>query len=188
MEKSLWKPGTMLYPLPAVMVSCGDKKENYNIITIGWTGTICSEPPMLYISVRPSRHSHDIIKRTGEFVVNLTTKKLAYATDLCGVKSGRSVNKFEKLKLTPVPGAQVSAPLIKESPMNIECRVKDVISLGSHDMFIADVLCVHADKKYINKKGAFNFAAIEPICFCHGKYYAVGKELGHFGFSVRKKK
>jgi flavin reductase (DIM6/NTAB) family NADH-FMN oxidoreductase RutF len=187
-EKALWKPGTMVYPVPAVMVSCGDAKDNYNIITIAWTGTICSEPAMTYISVRPSRHSHAIIKRTGEFVINLTTKNLLLATDWCGVKSGKDNNKFAKMKLTPVKGQKVSAPIIKESPVNIECRVKEIKPLGSHDMFLAEVLCIQADKKFIDKKGAFNLAAAEPVCYSHGKYFATGKELGHFGFSVRKKR
>ena len=188
MTKAIWKPGTMLYPAPAVMVSCGDKPENYNIITVAWTGTICSEPAMAYVSIRPTRHSHAIIEETGEFVINLATKKLAFAVDYCGVRSGRDVNKFKRLKLTPVKGEQVSAPLIKESPVNIECRVIERKRLGSHDMFMAKVLCIHADKQYIDKKGAFNFQAAEPICYSHGKYYLLGKELGHFGFSVRKKK
>lgn len=186
MTKALWKPGTMLYPVPAVMVSCGDKPENYNIITIAWTGTVCSEPAMTYVSIRPTRHSYAIIKRTGEFVINLTTKKLAFATDYCGVKSGKDINKFQKMKLTPLKGEQVSAPLIKESPLNIECRVTECKPLGSHDMFLAKVLCIHADKKYINAKGAFKFESTDPICYSHGKYYLLGKELGHFGFSVKK--
>ncbi len=188
MTKALWKPGTMVYPAPAVMVSCGDKKDNYNIITIAWTGTICSEPAMTYISVRPIRHSHELIKRTGEFVINLVTRKLVFAADFCGVKSGRDLNKFNKMKLTPGKAEQVSAPLINESPVNIECRVTEIIPLGSHDMFMAKVLCIHADKKYINKKGAFRFEAAEPVCYSHGKYYLLGKELGYFGFSVKKKK
>ena len=187
MTKVIWKPGTMLYPVPAVMVSCGDKPENYNIITVAWTGTICSEPPMAYISVRPTRHSHDLISQTGEFVINLASKKLVFAVDYCGVKSGKDINKFKKLKLTPLKAEHVSAPLIAESPVNIECRVTERKHLGSHDMFIAKVLCVHADQHYINKKGAFNFQAAEPICYSHGKYYLLGRELGHFGFSVKKK-
>lgn len=188
MTKALWKPGTMLYPAPVVMVSCGDKPENYNIITIAWTGTLCSEPAMAYVSIRPTRHSHALIEETGEFVINLASRKLAFAVDYCGVKSGKNINKFKQLKLTPLKGQQVSAPLIKESPVNIECRVVEKKPLGSHDMFIARVLCIHADKEYIDKKGAFNFAAAEPICYSHGKYYQQGKELGYFGFSVRKKK
>ena len=188
MTKAVWKPGTMLYPAPAVLVSCGDRPENYNIITIAWTGTTCSEPAMAYVSIRPSRHSHSLIERTGEFVINLTTKKLAFAVDYCGVKSGKDIDKFAKLKLTPLKGLHVSAPLIKESPVNIECRVTDCKRLGTHDMFMAKVLCVHADKRYISSKGAFDFHATEPICYSHGKYYLLGRELGYFGFSVKKKK
>lgn len=187
-NKSIWKPGTMLYPLPAVLVSCGTSKEDYNIITIAWTGTICSDPPMLYVSIRPERYSHNIIERTGEFVVNLTNKKLAFATDFCGVKSGRKINKFKELKLTPGKSEKISAPIIKESPVNIECKVKEIKKLGSHDMFIAEVLCVHVDKKYIDKNGNLNFDKTEPICYSHGKYYLLGREIGHFGYSVRKKK
>jgi flavin reductase (DIM6/NTAB) family NADH-FMN oxidoreductase RutF len=182
MSKALWKPGTMVYPVPAVLVSCGDAPDNYNLITIAWTGTICSEPALTYISVRPERHSHAIIERTGEFVINLTTKKLAWAVDFCGVKSGREINKFKQLKLTPL-----KAPLLKESPLNIECRVEEIKKLGSHDMFLARVLGIQADKEYIDKKGAFNLAKTEPICYSHGKYYLLGKELGHFGFSVKKR-
>lgn len=178
----------MLYPVPAVMVSCGDKPENYNIITVSWTGTICSVPAMAYVSIRPTRHSHDLIDQTGEFVINLATRKLAFAVDYCGVKSGKDINKFAKLKLTPLKGMHVSAPLIQESPVNIECRVTDRKRLGSHDMFLAKVLCIHADKHYIDRKGAFNFQASEPICYSHGKYYILGRELGHFGYSVKKKK
>lgn len=142
---------------------------------------------MAYISVRPTRHSHDLISQTGEFVINLASKKLVFAVDYCGVKSGKDINKFKKLKLTPLKAEHVSAPLIAESPVNIECRVTERKHLGSHDMFIAKVLCVHADQRYINKKGAFNFQAAEPICYSHGKYYLLGRELGHFGFSVKKK-
>lgn len=188
MTKEIWKPGTMVYPVPAVMVSCGDKKENYNIITIAWTGTINSEPPMTYVSIRPSRHSHAIIKRTGEFVINLTTKRLAFATDFCGVKSGRDLDKFKTMKLTPEKASKVKCPLIKESPMNIECKVTEIKKLGSHDMFIAKVLCVHGDKKYLEPSGKFNLQAAQPIAYSHGNYYQLGKYLGHFGFSIKKKK
>jgi flavin reductase (DIM6/NTAB) family NADH-FMN oxidoreductase RutF len=188
MTKHIWKPGTMVYPVPAVMVSCGDKPENYNIITIAWTGTICSEPAMTYLSIRPSRLSHEIIKRTKEFVINLTTKRLAFATDFCGVKSGRDVNKFERLKLTAIKGKHVKAPLIEESPINIECSVTEIKSLGSHDMFMAKVLCIHASEEYINKNGAFDLRKAEPICYSHRNYYAVGKYLGHFGYSIRKRR
>ncbi len=191
-EKALWKPGTMLYPLPAVMVTCGEyegggKTAKSNIITLAWVGTICSEPAMVSISVRPSRYSHELIKKSGEFVINLTTKKLAYATDWCGVKSGRQVDKFKQMKLTPVKAEMVKAPLIKESPLNIECQVTEIKELGSHDMFMAKVLCIHADKEFINKKGQFDLEAADPISYSHGQYYVLGKNLGKFGFSVRKK-
>lgn len=188
MGKIKWKPGTMVYPAPAVLVSCGDSPENYNILTIAWTGTICSEPAMLYVSIRPSRLSYEIMKRTKEFVINLTTEQLAFATDFCGVKSGREIDKFKKLKLTPIKGSLVKAPLISESPINIECRVKEIIPLGSHDMFIAEVLCIQAEAKYLGSDGAFDLKAANPICYSHGKYYAVGKYLGHFGYSVKKRK
>ena len=177
----------MLYPAPAVLVSCGDQPDNYNIITISWAANICTDPAMTSISVRPERHSYEIIKRTGEFVINLTTEKLAYATDFCGIKSGRSVNKFERMKLTPRPGKNIKAPLIVESPVNIECQVTEIKKLGSHDLFLAKVLCVHADQQYMNKKGSFHLSKSQPICFSHGHYYALGQHLGHFGFSVKKK-
>ncbi len=188
MSKVNWKPGNQLYPLPAVMVSVGDKPENYNIITIAWTGTVASEPPMVSISVRRERHSYEIIKRTGEFVINLTTEDTAFATDWCGVKSGRDVNKFEAMKLTPYPSTVVKAPAIAEAPIAIECKVEQMLEVGSHDMFIARVVNVIADDKYIDPKtGAFDLAKARPICYSHGKYYSVGSEIGHFGYSVKKK-
>ena len=186
MTKLLWKEGNMLYPAPAVLVSCGDKPENYNIITIAWAGNICTNPAMTYLSIRPSRLSYKIIERTREFVINLTTKQLAFATDFCGVKSGREINKFAQLKLTPSKASKVKAPLIAESPVNIECRVEEIKPLGSHSMFIAKVLCIHADKKYINAKGALHLEKAGLICYSHGKYYLLGKELGHFGYSVKR--
>lgn len=189
MEKVDWKPGTMIYPLPAVMVSMGSSTEEYNIITIAWTGTICSDPPMCYISVRPGRHSYDILKKNGEFVINLTTKELAYSTDWCGVKSGRQFNKFEEMHLTPGEATVVKAPLIQEAPINIECKVTQVIPLGTHDMFMAEVVNVKADKRYMDEEsGAFNLSKAEPIAYSHGHYYILGKKLGKFGFSVEKKK
>ncbi len=188
MSKIQWKPGTMVYPLPAVLVTCGDHESNYNIITVAWTGTICTEPAMTYISLRPTRLSYEIIRRTGEFVINLTTKRLAKAVDFCGVKSGRDVDKFQSLKLTPVTSSRVKCPLIKESPLNIECRVSEIKHLGTHDMFLAQVLAVQAESEFMDSKGAFHFNEAEPICFSHGKYYLLGKCLGNFGFSVRKKK
>ena len=182
-----FKPGTLIYPLPAVMVSCGDEPENYNIITIGWTGTVCSDPPMGYISVRHERYSYDIIKRTGEFVINLTTVDLARATDWCGVRSGRDYNKFKEMHLTPQQGQLVKAPLIGESPLNIECRVRDIRPLGSHDMFLADVVAIDAEDRLIDKStGAFQLNHAQPLAYSHGKYYSLGEKLGGFGFSVKK--
>ena len=189
MGKIIWKPGTMIYPLPAVMVSCGAVPEEYNIITISWTGTICTDPAMCYISVRPERHSYNIIKSRGEYVINLTTKSLAFATDWCGVKSGSRYNKFIEMGLTPVPASKVNAPMIQESPVNIECVVKDIIELGSHHMFISEVVAINADEKYIDgETGLFRLNDSVPVCYSHGKYYETGKLIGKFGFSVEKKK
>jgi flavin reductase (DIM6/NTAB) family NADH-FMN oxidoreductase RutF len=188
MGKILWKPGTMIYPLPAVMVSCGSMPEEYNIITISWTGTICTDPAMCYISVRPERHSYGIIRRNGEFVINLTTKELAFATDWCGVKSGSKFDKFKEMGLTPVPASKIKAPLIKESPVNIECIVKEIKELGSHHMFISEILAVNAEEKYIDSKtGLFRLNEAIPLCYSHGKYYETGPLVGKFGFSVEKK-
>ncbi len=182
-----FKPGTLIYPLPAVMVSCGDEPENYNIITVAWTGTLCTEPPLCYISVRHERHSYDIIKRTGEFVINLTTEELCRATDWCGVRSGRDYDKFKEMHLTPETGQVVKAPLIAESPLNIECQVTEVRPLGSHDMFMARVVAVDADERLIDKStGAFQLNHAGPIAYSHGKYYTLGQKLGSFGFSVKK--
>lgn len=187
MPKQMWKPGTMLYPVPAVMVSCRNSDETNNIITVAWTGIICSEPPMLYVSIRPERFSYNMIKHTGSFVVNLPTKNLAYAVDFCGVKSGKDVDKFRHLKLTPEKSNLVSAPGIAECPVNIECRVKEVIPLGSHDMFISEILCVDVDEKYIDQTGKLHLNKADLICYNHGEYRALAESLGHFGFSVRKK-
>ena len=184
-----FKPGNMIYPLPAVMVSCGDSPDNYNIITIGWTGTICSDPPMCYISIRPQRLSHEIISRTREFVINITTESLAYATDWCGVKSGRDVNKFKELSLTPEKGQIVKAPLIAQSPLSIECLVTEIRPLGSHDMFIAEVVAIDAEEKLVDKStGTFQLNHAAPLAYSHGKYYGLGEKIGGFGFSVKKKK
>jgi flavin reductase (DIM6/NTAB) family NADH-FMN oxidoreductase RutF len=188
MGKAVWKPGTLVYPVPAVMISCGDAVENYNILTIAWTGTINTNPAMTYISVRPSRYSYEIIKRTGEFVINLTTQQLTKATDFCGVRSGRDINKFKYLNLTPVAASVIKAPLIDESPVNIECKVSQIIPLGSHDMFMAEVVAVNVDDKYIDETGKFWLERSNPICYSHGQYYGLTKSLGHFGFSVKKKK
>lgn len=186
MAKEIWKPGNMLYPLPVVMVSMADAEGRYNIITIAWAGTVCTNPSMVSISVRPERYSYPILKETGEFVVNLTTKKLAYATDFCGVKSGREVDKFSVLGLTPAAADQVKAPLIQESPVNIECRVKEILPLGSHHLFLAQVAAVHADQQYMDEKRKFHLEKAEPIVYSHGTYYACGEPLGSFGYSVKK--
>jgi flavin reductase (DIM6/NTAB) family NADH-FMN oxidoreductase RutF len=189
MSRVSFKPGTMIYPLPALMVSCGENPEEYNIATVAWTGTICSDPPMCYISLRKSRHSHSIISRTREFVLNLTTENLAKQTDWCGVKSGKNVNKFKEMSLTPEKAPNISAPMIKESPLCIECKVIEVKELGTHDMFIANVVGVHADERYINKEsGLFDLQSAKLMTYSHGKYYSVGEQLGFFGFSVQKKK
>ncbi len=189
MSKINWKPGTMIYPLPAVMVSCGSEPAEYNIITVSWTGTICTDPAMCYISVRPSRHSYNIIKKTGEYVLNLTTKKLAYATDWCGVKSGADHDKFREMRLTAGKALKVNAPVIMESPVNIECVVKEIKELGSHHMFISEVVAVQAEKELIDEgSGLFRLNDAGLLCYSHGKYYEVGKFAGKFGFSVEKKK
>ncbi|WP_297085762.1 flavin reductase family protein [uncultured Draconibacterium sp.] len=188
MARTYWKPGTIIYPLPAVMVSCGENPEEYNIITIAWTGTINSDPPMCYISVRPGRHSYDIIKRTGEYVINLTTEKLARATDWCGCRSGRKYNKWKEMNLTPAPAKLVKAPIIEESPVNIECRVKDIVELGTHHMFVSDVVSVSVDDNYMNEEQAFSFSKANPLVYSHGHYFGMGKKVGKFGWSVEKKK
>lgn len=189
MSKLIWKPGTMIYPLPAVMVSCGSEPAEYNIITISWTGTICTDPAMCYISVRPGRHSYSIIKKNGEYVINLTTAALAFAADWCGVKSGRDHNKFSEMKLTPVRASKVAAPLIKESPVNIECIVKDILELGTHHMFISEVVAINAEEEYFDSRsGLFKLNEAVPLCYSHGKYYETGRLIGKFGFSVERKK
>lgn len=186
--KRPFKPGTMLYPLPVVMVSCGNAPENYNIITVAWAGTICSDPPMCSISVRKDRHSYGLIKENMEFVINITTEDLAFATDWCGVRSGRDFDKFKQMHLTPEKAQIVSAPLIAESPLNIECKVKEIKELGTHDMFIAEVVAVNADEKYYDKgTDFFQLNQANLICYSHGKYYSLGKQLGKFGFSVAKR-
>lgn len=187
--KQDWKPGTMIYPLPAVMISCGSTPEEYNIFTVSWVGTICSDPPMCSISVRPGRHSYGIIKRNMEFVINLTTEELAQATDWCGVRSGRDYDKFAEMGLTPGKASIVNVPVIEESPLCIECRVKEIISLGSHDMFISDVVNVQADDKYFDSEsGRFDMQQARLIAYSHGYYYGLGKPIGQFGWSVKKNK
>lgn len=187
--KQSWKPGTMIYPLPAVLISCGENEQEYNLFTVAWTGTVCTNPPMCYISVRPERHSYEIIKRTGEFVINLTTASLARATDWCGVRSGRDYDKFAEMGLTAESAAVVKAPIVAESPVSIECRVKQIVPLGSHDMFIADVVNVLVDEEYINPEtGKLELERADMIAYSHGEYFRLGKAIGHFGWSVRKKK
>ena len=186
MAKQIWKPGNMLYPLPAVMVSVADKEGNPNIITVAWAGTVCTNPPMVSISVRPERYSYHMIDETGEFVINLTTEKLAYATDYCGVRSGKDVDKFKELHLTPEKAEYVNAPLIAESPVNIECKVVKKETPGSHHIFLAEVKAVHVDDAYMNQKGRFALEKTDPIVYVHGQYYSLGKLLGTFGYSVKK--
>ncbi len=187
MGKQLWKPGNMLYPLPVVLVSCADKDGRDNILTVAWTGTTCSEPAMLSISVRPERYSYHMIEETGEFVVNLTTEKLVYATDFCGVKSGRELDKWKEMNLTREKAEVVKAPLIQESPVNIECQVTEKYHLGSHVMFQARVAAVHAEEAYMDENHKFHLDKANPIVYSHGTYFSLGKELGSFGYSVRKK-
>ena len=187
--KTSWKPGTMIYPLPAVLVSCGATEEEYNMLTVAWTGTVCSEPPMCYISVRPERHSYPIIQRTGEFVINLTTVGMARETDWCGVRSGRDHDKFAECGLTPLPAEKVAAPIIAESPVSIECRVKQVVPLGSHDMFIAEVVNVQIDESLIDpQSGKFDLERARLLVYSHGEYFELGKLIGYFGWSVRRRK
>ena len=187
MGRQIWKPGTLVYPLPSVLVTCSDG-TNENIFTVAWTGTICSDPAMTYISVRKERFSYDIIKRSGRFCINLTTEDLAYATDYCGVKSGRNENKFEKLNLKVTRSEKFNIPILKKSPVVIECEVVEIKELGSHHMFIAEVLSIDADDKYINEKGAFDISKCNLIAYANGNYYTLGKKLGKFGFSVQKNK
>lgn len=186
--KRLMKAGNMLNPAPVVMVSCGSTPDEYNIITIAWTGTLCSDPPLCYISVRPERHSYDIIKRNGEFVINLVNRDLAPTADWCGVKSGSKVNKFLDTGLTPLHGSKVAAPIINEAPVNLECKVKEIVPLGSHDMFIAEVVAVHVKENLFNfKTDALELQRANLVTYSHGHYYDLGKILGKFGFSVEKK-
>lgn len=187
--KQQWKPGTMVYPAPAALVSCGCYPHGqYNLLTVAWTGTVCTAPPMLYISVRPSRFSYSIIKENMEFTLNLTTREMVRQTDWCGVKSGREYDKWQQTGLHPEAGVNVASPSVAESPLSIECKVRDIISLGSHDMFLADVITLLADEQFIDPDtGAFDLARSGLTAWCHGKYYALGQMLGHFGFSIKKK-
>ncbi len=185
-KREFWRPGNMLYPLPAVMVSCCRKGEKPNIITVAWTGTICSDPAMVFISVRKERYSYDIIKESGEFVINLTTDELAWATDFCGVKSGRDIDKFKAANLTPKPSKHISVPYIAESPVSIECHVTQIVPLGSHDMFIAEVLGISIDSSYLDPKGKLDLESADMLVYSHGEYHRMGKLLGTFGYSVKK--
>lgn len=187
MEKRSFKPGNMLYPLPAVMVSCQGKDGKPNILTVAWAGTICSDPPMVSISVRKERFSHHLLTEGREFVINLTNRELVKVTDYCGVTSGRDIDKFEKTGLTPVPSKKVAVPSILESPVNIECKVTQVLELGSHDMFLAQVVHVSVDESLMDEKDTLRLKKAELITYSHGRYYLLGKELGTFGYSVRKK-
>ena len=187
MSKQTWKPGNMLYPLPAVMVSVTDGEGKDNIITVAWAGTVCTNPPMVSISVRPSRYSYDMIKKTGEFVINLTTEELAFATDYCGVRSGRDVDKFKEMNLTKEKAEFVSAPMIKESPVCIECKVREIKELGSHHMFLADVLAVHVEEEFMDCNKKFHLNDARLLVYSHGECLATGKTLGTFGYSVKKK-
>ncbi|MFR4037924.1 MAG: flavin reductase family protein [Butyricimonas faecalis] len=187
--KHNWKPGNMIYPLPAVLVSCGSEPSEYNVLTVAWVGTLCTNPPMCYISVRPERYSYPIIQTNMEFVINLTTKDMAYATDWCGVRSGKDYNKFEEMKLTPGKAEVVKAPIVEESPVSIECRVKEIIPLGSHHMFVAEVVNVQADDCYLDKdSGRFELASADPLVYLHGGYFELGEKIGKFGWSVEKKR
>lgn len=186
-ERTMWKSGTFIYPIPAVMVSCGTM-EKANIITVAWTGILNTNPATCYISVRPERYSHDIIKKNGEFVINLTNQELAYATDWCGVKTGAKVDKFKEMHLHKEKANFVKAPLILESPVCVECKVREIVELGSHDMFIADVLSIDVDNKYIDENGSFDISKCNLIAYANGGYYTLGKKIGKFGYSVQKKK
>lgn len=186
--KQNWKPGTLIYPLPAVLVSCGASPDEYNLFTASWVGTLCTNPPMCYVSIRPERHSYGIIRRNMEFTLNLTTTDMARATDWCGVRSGRDYDKWKESRLTPHAGVEVRSPYVEESPLSIECRVREIIPLGSHDMFIADVVNILADDKYIDAKSeAFDMGKARLLVYSHGHYYETGSEIGKFGWSVQKK-
>lgn len=188
MAKQVWKPGNMLYPLPAVMISLADKKGNTNILTIAWTGTVCTNPAMVYISVRPERHSYQMLKESGEFVINLTTEDLTYATDYCGVRSGKDVDKWKECGLTEEKAVSLKyAPVIAESPVNIECRVKSIQELGTHHMFLAEVTAVQVDERYMDDRGKFELNSTGLLAYSHGDYLGLGRKLGTFGYSVRKK-
>ncbi len=186
--KQHWQGGNMLYPVPAVMVSCMREGEKPNIITVAWTGTVCSAPPMVSISVRKERYSYHILKESKEFVINLVTKDLVFAADYCGVKSGRDTDKFHQMKLTVQPSRHIQAPGIGESPLNLECRVTQVLPLGSHDLFLAEVLGVTVDDRFMDKAGKFHLNDAGLVAYSHGEYFELGEKLGRFGYSVARKK
>lgn len=187
MSRTIWKPGTFIYPVPAALISCGTMEKS-NIITVAWTGILNTNPAMVYISVRPERFSYNLIKDNKEFVINLTTKELAYATDWCGVRSGAKYDKFKEMHLTKGKAKFVKCPIIEESPVSIECKVKEIKELGSHHMFIAEVLSIDADNKYIDVNGTFDISKCNLIAYANGGYYCLDKKIGKFGFSVQKKK
>ena len=187
MSRTIWKSGTFIYPLPAVMVTCGDM-DNSNIMTVAWTGIINTNPAMCYISVRPERYSYNLIKQTKEFAINLTNENLAFATDWCGVRSGRDYDKFKEMHLTKEKAKNIKCPIIKESPVAIECKVKEIRELGSHHMFIAEILSIDADDKYIDERGAFDISKCNLITYANGGYYSLNRKIGKFGYSVQKKK
>jgi len=187
MGRYSFKPGNMLYPVPAVLVSVADSEGKSNLFTVAWAGTICSDPPMVSISVRKERYSYEMIKAKGEFVINLTNEDLCFATDYCGVKSGRDTDKWKDCKLTPIKSLKVDVPSVKESPVAIECRVKEIVPLGTHDMFVAEVVAVTVDDSYMDEKGTFHLSDTKLMAYSHGEYFGLGKKLGKFGYSVRKK-
>ena len=187
MSRKIWKAGTFVYPIPAALISCGTMEKS-NILTIAWTGIINTDPAMVYISVRPNRYSYNIIKKNKEFVINLTNKDLAFATDWCGVRSGKDYDKFKEMKLHKEKAKFVKCPIIKESPVSVECKVKEIVELGSHHMFIAEVLSIDADEKYMDDKGSFDISKCNLIAYANGGYYPLGKKIGKFGYSVQRKK
>lgn len=188
-KKEVWKPGNMLYPVPAVLVSCAGSGGNKNILTVAWAGTVCSDPVMVSISVRPERYSYSMIRETGEFVINLTTRDLAYAADWCGVKSGRDVDKFARMGLSAIASKTLEyAPVIAESPLSLECRVQQVMELGSHHMFLAEVTAVQVSEKYLNENGKFELNKTGLVAYSHGEYFELGKKIGKFGYSVKKRR
>ncbi|QNM04651.1 flavin reductase family protein [Qiania dongpingensis] len=186
MAKAVWKPGNFIYPVPAVLVSCQDGEGRRNLFTAAWTGTVCTNPPMAYVSVRPERYSYHMLRETGAFVINLTTEPMARAVDYCGVKSGRDVDKWKETGLTPAAASVVKAPLVLECPVNVECRVTEVKELGSHHMFLAEVKAIQVDEGYLDEKGKFWLRKAKPLAYSHGTYYGLSEALGTFGYSIRK--